>query len=359
MSSRIFNRVPVVPKYGPGRTIAVQQHENVIPVKVGDPMTWELPGAVRETVDKTVKGEDGKLLAVLHLTEVLDKGTITKALGNDEFEVAVQERDGTMKTVVLSLEEIQATNDPTIYPLNGSTFEDVTINDQTDPVLKAFLAKAVAIGKANLVSLRTPGVTPAQMQASQEKVLVLLTQLTVDTIKYPQVEVPGKPETKPTDPADIKFAELMKKAETYGPIPLGEILTVGRGECRHSDIAEHLAQQVCGLAGRSMFTVANNDLGQFRGLHATDMITLAAGKMFLGDATWSDAGPSNVIGKLTSHAKDATGAFLVGTPLWETIEGGDGITPSKRRDFLPILTDQDDRPYDYKVGGTSQPMVTT
>ena len=299
----------LAPSYGVGRQIAVVMDQDLSKLKVnaGDSVSVEMPDVYKETLPGTTKGEDGTALGVVYSDKREMKGQIVKYDGNGTYDVQVTLPDGTSKTVQESESAIRSANDPMVYNLHGSTFDDVSINVDTDPVLSSFLDQAKAVAAKDIPATGTP----EQIAAGQKQALVDLTLLCNKTMSYPDEDA------NTTDANSKQAMALINSHSNWNPMKLGDLMTAGRGVCRHQAILMQLACQEAGISSRTVSASANDQQGNFRGYHAFLETTLDDGTQYLTDPTWFDAGPSNVQGYNFSPV--VNGQQETGTPLWDTL----------------------------------------
>ncbi len=131
-------------------------------------------------------------------------------------------------------------------------------------------AKAVASGE----------MSAGELAKQQKACIKALMKYTTDRVHYPR----GK-DSNPDDAAK-RYHEL---DEGWGRFPLGDLVEIERGVCRHQCILEHLLLQKAGIDSRLASGAANTRDGKFRGFHIWCEVTLANGERFLSDQTWSDA----------------------------------------------------------------------
>lgn len=297
------------PSYGVGRQIGVVMDQDLAKLKknAGDQVSSEMSGVYRETLPGTTQGEDGKPLAVVYSTKREMKGVILKYNGDHTYDVQLTLPDGTKQVVKQSESQIRSSNDPMVFNLHGSTFDDVSINVDQDPVLKDFLGKAKAVADKDIPKSGTP----AEIAAGQKQALVDLTILCNTVMSYPDEDA------NTTDENSKKAMALINGHSNWDPMKFGDLISAGRGVCRHQAILMQLACQTAGIASRTVSATANDRQGNFRGYHAFLETTLDDGSQFLTDPTWFDAGPKNVKGYNFSPV--VNGQQAVGTPLWDTL----------------------------------------
>jgi len=191
--------------------------------------------------------------------------------------------DGTPRTSELDLSEIRKANNPHYFALNGSVFSDVSIDAQKDKPLREFLDGAKPIIAEYLPtdgSLAT--LAPAELALRQRDCLTALQAYTAERMKYPAEE------KESPDEASKKYHALVAGAGEWNPVPLGKLLELQRGVCRHQCIVEQLLCELAGIDSRLASGAANEDDLDFRGFHIWQEVTLADNQRYLSDQTWSD-----------------------------------------------------------------------
>jgi polyhydroxyalkanoate synthesis regulator phasin len=200
--------------------------------------------------------------------------------GRGNYTVKYKTPAGADETRTVDLNDIRRANNPHYFKPTGSTFSDVTINLNTDADLKAFLEGARPIIEKHLP---TDGsllkLTPQQLARRQKECITDLQRYAEEKVQYPE-------EGTTVDPASAKFEELT--ANSWNRIPLGELVKIGRGVCRHQCILEHLLLQYAGIDSRLASGAANTSSNAFRGFHIWTEVTLADNERYLSDQTWSD-----------------------------------------------------------------------
>jgi len=99
-------------------------------------------------------------------------------------------------------------------------------------------------------------------------------------VKYPASD---------NESADANSQRYHELTDGYGRFPLGELVKIGKGVCRHQCILEHLLLQQAGIDSRLSSGAANTSSGNFRGYHIWTEVSLADDQRFLSDQTWDDA----------------------------------------------------------------------
>jgi hypothetical protein len=298
------------PDYGVGRNIVVVTDTPLAGQMTDktDAVSDEMPGVHKETFKGTTKGEDGKALGKVLLDKTEMSGTIKKYNGDKTYDVEVKNKDGSTKTVKMTEAQIRAQNDPMVYNLNGSRFDDVSINVKTDPSLQKFLDGAKAIADKDIPKTGTP----ADIAKGQRQALIDLTVYCNTKVSYPDEDA------NTTDANSKKFMAMESSHSNWNPMKLGDLIDTGRGVCRHQAILMQLCCQTAGISSKTVAASANDRQGNFRGYHAFLETTLDDGQQFLTDPTWFDAGPVNVKGYNFSPTPP-NGQKEEGTPLWDTL----------------------------------------
>lgn len=222
-------------------------------------------------------------------------------------------------------DQIRTQNDPTIYSLHGGTYDDVSLNVDTDPSLKKFCDAAQVLIDKDIPKTGTA----EEISAGQKQALTDLTIFCNKTLSYPE-EGPNV-----TDPAAKKWAELTDAHSNWNPMKLGDLIDCGRGVCRHQAILMQVCCQLANIDSRMVTAKADDDQGQFRGFHAFLETTLDNGTQYLTDPTWYDAGPTNVNNYHKAAPKLPDGTIEDGTPLFDTLYF------NARRQVLPTWNESD------------------
>ncbi len=297
------------PDYGVGRNIAVRVDTPIVLKNAGDKTEDQGYGMQKEILPGDQKGEDGTPLGIVHLSQREEAGRITKYDGNGMYDVEVTGPDGKKSTVQMSEQQIRTQNDPTIYDLHGSTYDDVHLDIDHDPVMKQFCDKAQAIIDKDIPKTGTPD----QIAAAQKQALTDLTILCNATLSYPDED------PKTTDEQSKKFMALMNSHSNWNPMSMGDLISSGRGVCRHQAILMQVCCQMAGIDSRMVTAKADDDAGQFRGYHAFLETTLDDGTQYLTDPTWYDAGPVNVKDYESAHAHLPDGTVAPDSKLFDTL----------------------------------------
>jgi len=208
---------------------------------------------------------------------------ITSFTAAGVYTVAYTLPSGAPRTVELDLAAIRAANNPHYFALAGSVFSDVSIDVANDAPLRAFVDGArPIIAKYLPTDGSLVGLAPAELAERQRECLAALQAYTAARIKYPD-ELKKKP-----DAASRKYHALTDKADEDNPVPLGTLLELERGECRHMAILAHLLCEVAGIDSRLASGAANDPNLTFRGYHIWQEVTLADNQRYLSDQTWND-----------------------------------------------------------------------
>lgn len=201
------------------------------------------------------------------------------AKGNYEVQYTTPKGEVEKKSVPLA--DIRRANNPHYFKPKSSYFSDVTINLQTDKELAEFLKGAQPIIDSYLPADGSTVTMSAQELAKRQKDCIkALMEYTHERVKYPADKESA------TDDNSKKYHELV---DGYGRFPLGELVKIGKGVCRHQCILEHLLLQQAGIESRLASGAANTSGGNFRGYHIWTEVTLADNQRYLSDQTWDDA----------------------------------------------------------------------
>ncbi len=297
------------PDYGVGRNIVVRVNTPITPQTAGDKLEGQGYGMQKEILPGDQKGEDGTPLGIVHLSQREEAGKILKYNGAGMYDVEVTAPDGKKSTVQMTEQQIRTQNDPTLYDLHGSTYDDVHLDIDHDPVMKDFCGKAQAIIDKDIPKTGTP----EQMAAAQKQALTDLTILCNATLSYPDEDA------KTTDEQSKKFMALMNSHSNWNPMSMGDLISSGRGVCRHQAILMQVCCQMAGIDSRMVTAKADDDAGHFRGYHAFLETTLDDGTQYLTDPTWYDAGPVNVSNYEKAHAHMPDGTVAPDSKLFDTL----------------------------------------
>ncbi|MCK6509895.1 hypothetical protein L6R29_08025 [Myxococcota bacterium] len=182
-------------------------------------------------------------------------------------------------TKTLPLADIRRANNPHYFKPLSSSYSDVTINVNTDPALKEFLQNAQPVIDRYLPQDGSlVGLSADQLAKRQKECISALMDYTSHIVKYPSDK----------GSSDANSQGYHKLLEDNYRVPLGELVKLGRGVCRHQCILEHLLLQQAGIDSRLASGAANTSSGGFRGYHIWAEVSLADGSRFLSDQTWSD-----------------------------------------------------------------------
>ena len=206
------------------------------------------------------------------------EGTITGFTAAGKYSVAFKKPGSTdVVTKEMSQSEIRQANHPHYFKEEGSYLRDVEINLSRDQELKDFLVGADPIIAKFLPrdgSLAT--MDAATLSEHQQNAMKALMDYAAQNMKYPNEEGKGA--------EDTRYREL----DGQYRFPLGELVKINRGVCRHQCILYHLLLQRAGIDSRLASGAANTSGGDYRGLHLWVETTLADGSRFLSDQTWKD-----------------------------------------------------------------------
>lgn len=198
------------------------------------------------------------------------------AAGN--YEVEVRRPDGTTETQTLSLTKIKQANQPHYFSETGSYLRDVQINLTNDATLREFLQGADPIIQKYLPTDGSlAGIDAQELANLQRKCVSELMAYCAKQIIYPR-------DKGSSDANSERYWEL----ENGYRFPLGELVKIGRGTCRHQCIALHLLLQRAGIDSRLASGAANTSSGNYRGLHLWVELSLADNSRWLSDQTWND-----------------------------------------------------------------------
>lgn len=253
-------------------TIAVHQYPLQTTYSVGDKVDINY----RDTSVTEAQKEGEVFSAQQRVLEAQILGFDAK--GNYEVQYTTPKGEVVKKTVTLP--DIRRANNPHYFKAKSSYFSDVTINLQTDKELAEFLKGAQPIIDSYLpANGSTITMNPQELAKRQKDCIKALMQYTSERVKYPADKEHA------TDENSKKYHELV---DGYGRFPLGELVKLGKGVCRHQCILEHLLLQQAGIESRLASGAANTSSGNFRGYHIWTEVTLADNQRYLSDQTWSD-----------------------------------------------------------------------
>jgi hypothetical protein len=206
------------------------------------------------------------------------QGIITGFTPDGDYTVKFNKPDGTETEQTMSLDKIKKHNTPHYFSETGSYLRDVDINIKDDQPLKDFLDGADPIIQRHLPTDGSQATMSAQELAKRQKACVAeLMKYADERMKYPK----GK------DSSDANSKRYWELDDLYR-YPIGELLKIGKGQCRHQCIAEHLLLQRAGIDSRLASGAANTGSGNYRGLHLWVELTLADNSRYLSDQTWKD-----------------------------------------------------------------------
>jgi hypothetical protein len=206
------------------------------------------------------------------------EGKITGYDAAGNYQVKYTRPDGSEEEKTLSLTEIRKHNTPHFFKETGSYLRDVEIDIRDDQPLKDFLEGADPIIQRHLPIDGSLANMSAQEIAKRQKACIdELMDYADERMKYPR----GK---ESSDPESRRYWEL----DDLHRYPLGELLKIGKGQCRHQCIVEHLLLQRAGIDSRLASGAANTGSGNYRGLHLWVEVTLADNARYLSDQTWKD-----------------------------------------------------------------------
>ena len=207
------------------------------------------------------------------------EGKIVGFTANGDYRVAHKDGDGNEVENTLSMSEIKKRNHPHFFSETGSYLRDVEIDIKDDAPLKDFLDNAQPIIEKHLPTDGSmANWTANQIGKAQMECVKELMNYADENMKYPGSKTSS-------DPNNQKYWEL----DDLYRYPLGELLKIGKGMCRHQCIIEQLLLQRAGIDSRLASGAANTSSGNYRGLHLWAEVTLANNQRYLTDQTWKDA----------------------------------------------------------------------
>lgn len=207
------------------------------------------------------------------------EGTILGFDNAGNYDVEVKRPDGTTARETLSLTKIMQANHPHYFSETGSYLRDVEINLTRDESLKEFLAGADPIIQRYLPTDGSlAGLEAQELANRQRKCVDALMDYAAEHMIYPR----DKGATG--DDASARYWEL----DDGFRVPLGELVKIKRGVCRHQCIVSHLLLQRAGIDSRLASGAANTSSGNYRGLHLWVELSLADNSRWLSDQTWKD-----------------------------------------------------------------------
>ncbi len=207
------------------------------------------------------------------------EATITAYTADGKYTVQYTKPDGTEETKTVDLSEIRKANNPHFFKEHSSYFSDVMINLQTDEELKEFLDGAQPIIDRYLPKGEIINMSPTELAKHQKECVKALMRYTAERVDYPEHE------GEHIDEASKRYHELVDSPYRF---PLGELVKLGKGVCRHQCILEHLLLQRAGIDSRLASGAANTYTGNFRGYHIWTELNLADDARYLSDQTWDD-----------------------------------------------------------------------
>lgn len=197
------------------------------------------------------------------------------------YTVAYTTPDGEAHTKEMALADIRRANNPHWFKAQSSYYSDVTINIDTDEALQGFLETAKPIIETHLPTDGSLSKMSAKEITRRQKACIkALMDYANQNMKYPK----GKEHNPDADSA--RYHEL---DATNRRFPLGELVKIKKGVCRHQCILEHLLLQYAGIDSRLASGAANSSNNDFRGYHIWCEVNLADGTRYLSDQTWKDA----------------------------------------------------------------------
>lgn len=245
------------------------------PYSVGDSVDLKYldPEAVK-------KWDEGQPFSDQHR---LLEARITSFDGKGNYTVSYKKPNGDAAQKQVSLQELVNTNNPHHFKLTGSKFIDVSINVANDPPLKAMLDEVRPIIQQHLPrdgSLLE--LSPAQLAKRQKACVADLMKHLRGVMSYPS-------EGAHVDDKSAAYHKLIDGLGYWQQAPLGKLVEIGKGVCRHQCIVEHLVMQEAGIDSRLAEGAANEGDGDYRGLHVWLELSLADNARYLSDQTWNDA----------------------------------------------------------------------
>ncbi len=206
------------------------------------------------------------------------EGTILGFDGAGNYDVEVKRPDGTTARETISLTKIMQANHPHYFSETGSYLRDVKIDLKNDASLKGFLDGADGIIQKYLPTDGSlAGIAAQELANRQRKCVAELMDYCDEHMIYPR-------DKGSSDAASERYWEL----DNGFRFPLGELVKVKRGVCRHQCIAFHLLLQRAGIDSRLASGAANTSSGNYRGLHLWVELSLADNSRWLSDQTWKD-----------------------------------------------------------------------
>lgn len=209
----------------------------------------------------------------------LVEGTILGFTASGDYTVSYRTPAGDEKQETVALRDIRKSNNPHWFRPRADFFSDVEINVETDAELKTFLDKSEPIINRYLSPSQTATMGSAELAKAQKACIKALMAYARDAMVYPRSK-----DSNPDEEA-TRYHELV---DAVGRFPLGELVKIKRGVCRHQCILEHLLLQKAGIDSRLASGAANTSSNNFRGFHIWVEVSLANGERFLSDQTWND-----------------------------------------------------------------------
>jgi hypothetical protein len=206
------------------------------------------------------------------------EGTIIGFDAAGNYQVRYKKPDGNEEEKKLTLAEVRKHNTPHYFSEKGSYLRDVSIDIRDDQPLNEFFDGADPIIQRHLPTDGSlANMTPPEIAKRQKACIDALMSYCDEKMKYPASKESTNPESR-------KYWEL----DDLHRYPLGELLKIGKGSCRHQCIIEHLLLQRAGIDSRLASGSANTGSGNYRGLHLWLEVSLADDSRYLSDQTWKD-----------------------------------------------------------------------
>jgi hypothetical protein len=245
------------------------------PYAIGDSVDLKFldPAAVKKWEEGQPFSDEHKLL----------EARITGFDGKGNYTVSYKKPGGEAVEKQVSLRELVETNNPHHFSIHGSSFSDVSIDVNKDPALKKLLQDAQPIIQQHLPrdgSLLE--LSPAQVAKRQKACVAALMAHVRGVMKYP-----AEKEAHP-DAASAEYHRIIDGLGYWEKVPLGKLLELGKGVCRHQCVVQHLLMQEAGIDARMASGAANEGDGDYRGLHIWLELSLADNARYLSDQTWND-----------------------------------------------------------------------
>jgi len=231
--------------------------------------------------DATKKWEEGEKFATEH--KVL-QGHIESFDTEGNYVVSYTKPDGTKTKVTMTIDEIENNNNPHHFSVNGSRYSDVEMNVKKDKVLRDFLTEGRKIIAEHLPSDGSLlGLSPTELAKKQRACVNALMAYGRESMKYPT----GKDKNPDADSAE--YHKIIEGTSYWKKAPLGQLLDIKRGVCRHQCIMQQMLMQEAGIDSRLASGAANTSSGNYRGLHIWLELALADNGRVLSDQTWNDS----------------------------------------------------------------------